>query len=111
MGAELILSPYVTLEEFMGGRVREIRVIYATTPGASNPNPASLQKQALEAWAALFNEASASLDWAEGEFWNLEAVVVCEDGRHGAFRTDGWHAEVRDLSGKHWFIRFSKPPQ
>jgi hypothetical protein len=95
---------YRTVEAFLGGKVKTIRVVRFA--GSSEPKPAEIQSRIMEVWLGVFRDASCGITWSEGVFWNLEASVEYEDGKRGAILIDRWiHLQVLDREGRLWFIR------
>src|SRR6266404_9978154 len=79
---------YRTVEAFLGGKVKTIRVVRFA--GSSEPKPAEIQSRIMEVWLGVFRDANCGITWSEGVFWNLEASVEYEDGKRGAILIDGW---------------------
>lgn len=97
---------YQTVEAFLGGKVRTIRVVDVRAfPGRSHSDAAEIQSRIMEVWLGVFRHADGALPWSEPNCWNLSATVEFVDGSHAAIMTDGTHVQVVDREGRSWFIR------
>jgi hypothetical protein len=67
--------------------------------------PDSIKGQVQKIWRSLLSDASSIINWSEGSFWNIEAIVEDEDGATSELLSDGWHVRVRDRQGKFWYAR------
>lgn len=95
---------FVTVESFVGGTVKVIRVI------RHDPRltPLQIREEVQRVWRGSFRFASDSIMWSEGNRWNIQAAVEFEDGKRASLLMDGWiHVQVEDRAGKYWFVRLS----
>jgi hypothetical protein len=99
--------PAISIEQFVGGKVKQIRVVRFISSGPVNPDDLErIREEVRRVWFRNVGTASPSIFWAEGSPWNIEAVVDFEDGQHTAILMDDWlHAQVQDRKGRFWFIR------
>ena len=93
----------VSLESFIGGKVKSIRVINYEP----QLTPDKIRAELKKVWLGVFSDVTCSINWAEYTTWNVEAVVEYEDGGNSFIVTDGGHVEVRDREGKYWYLRQS----
>lgn len=105
-GCDLRLDRDVTVTDFLGGRVKQIRV---TRFRAGYKAPAGsfdeIRKELREVWRGEFRNASCRIGWAEMTNWNILSRVDFEGGAHAVLLTDGLHVEVVDGRGWCWFFR------
>jgi hypothetical protein len=94
---------YRSVEAFLGGKVKAIRVF--RFPRSSESVPADIQSRFMEAWLGVFRAARCFMVWAEPTFWDLGATIEYEDGKRSSMLTDGFHVQVQDREGRVWFIR------
>jgi hypothetical protein len=96
----IMLDRPVSIESFVGGKVKAIRVQYDPTL-----TPSQIRDEVRKVWLGLFTEAYSSIMWSEMNRWNIKASVEFEDGERTWILTDGIHVQVQDREGKYWFIR------
>lgn len=95
---------YQTVEAFLGGKVKAIRV--AGFLGSSEPEVGEIQSRIMEVWSGVFRFASCFQGWSELTFWDLLATVEYEDDTRAAILMDGsTHVQVQDRQGRSWYIR------
>jgi hypothetical protein len=101
---DIYRTPPVTLRDFVGGSVKDIRVIRALS---FNHAPVSEDFGAMvqKVWEGAFQFTSCHIPWDEGETWRIEAAIEFEDGKRSLLITDGMHVAVQDHNGKVWFFR------
>ena len=90
---------YITVESFVGGEVKVIRVV------GYDPKlmPSQIREEVRKVWLGVFWFAGSSIMWSEVEY---------EDGKRSSILMDGWvHVQVEDREGKYWFIRLSPAVQ
>ena len=93
---------YLSVESFVGGRVRTIRVIRRDP----RLTPEQIRDEVMRVWLGVFWNITRSIGWQEGNPWNIEAAVEYTDGKHSLILMDGLvHVEVEDREGKYWFLR------
>lgn len=100
-GKDLTFPNYISVEAFVGGRVKSVRVVaydQALTP-------AQVKEEFRKVWLGVFRSPSCFIPWDEGGSWNLRAVVEFEDGKRTSLLTDGGHVEVQDREGNYWYLR------
>jgi hypothetical protein len=98
------LGRYQTVEAFVGGKVKAIRVVRFRGPGETKP--AEIQSRVMEVWSGVFIYPSCFQAWSELTIWNLEAYIEYEDGKRGLIVMDGSvHVAVQDRKGQFWFMR------
>ncbi|MFN7922158.1 MAG: hypothetical protein U0Q16_18795 [Bryobacteraceae bacterium] len=69
------------------------------------------QKELETVWASKFREASAVIAWAEGNFWDIFAILEFEGTeQRGCLVTDGSHVHIRDVNGDRWYTRLEPTP-
>ena len=96
------LDRYVSVESFVGGKMKRLRVIRYDP----NLTPDQIKTELRKVWFGMFRYASASIMWSEGNLWNIEAIVEQEDGTSSSLLMDDWiHVRVQDRKGKYWYIR------
>src|SRR5215475_7201232 len=100
----IFFGRYLSIESFVGGNVKLIRVVRYGSLFTPNLTPSQIKDEIRRVWFGRFHRATCSIDWAEMNLWNIEAVVEFEDGKHTALLTDGGHVEVEDREGKQWFM-------
>ena len=100
-------EPFRTVEDFLGGKVRAIRVIRVVRfRGSGKGTPADVQTRVLEMWSGVFRSGSCFIPWAEAPFWCIEATVEYEDGkRTSIWMADAIHVALEDREGRVLFIR------
>jgi hypothetical protein len=98
---DIIFDRYVSIESFVGGKVKMIRVIRYDP----NLTPSKVRDEVRKAWFGIFWHATSAITWAEYTSWNIEANVEYEDGKRASILTDGGHVQVRDRDGKYWYFR------
>ena len=96
----IMLDRPVSIESFVGGKVKAIRVQYDPTL-----TPSQIRDEVRKVWLGLLSEAYSSIMWSEMNRWNIKASVEFEDGERTWILTDGIHVQVHDREGKYWFIR------
>jgi hypothetical protein len=98
------LGRYQTVEAFVGGKVKAIRVVRFSGP--SETKPAEIQSRVMEVWSGVFTYPSCYQAWSELTIWNLEASIEYEDGKRSLIVMDGSvHVAVQDRTGRFWFMR------
>ncbi len=93
---------YLTVEAFVGGKVKSIRVIHYD----QKLSPLQIREEVRRVWLGVFWYTTCGIVWSEGNRWNVEAVVEYEGGERGSILMDGGtHVEVQDRQGKYWYMR------
>lgn len=82
---------WVTVEDFVGGKVKRIRV----TRIAGNLTHDQVRNEVLKVWFGVFYHAASQIMWAEGGRWNVGASIEYESGPSGLLVTDGSHVQVQ----------------
>jgi hypothetical protein len=93
--------------EFVGGRVKTIRVL-RTAPFRPGIKPLTLDETRQEVkrvWQGKFKAAFCQIAWAEATFWSVQAVVEFDDGKRSPLITDGVHVALQDHDGNSAFFR------
>jgi hypothetical protein len=103
-GQYVSLNAGTTVEAFVGGRVKDIRVIRFVGVGNSATRK-EVRNRITRVWRGKLKDVSCYLGWDEGTYWSIEAIVEFEDGKRGALITDGFHVAMQDHAGKTWFVR------
>ncbi len=98
---EVSFNQFMSVEEFVGGNVKEIRVDYYD-PG---PTPDQVKEQVRKVWLGIFHDVMCRIEWDEATLWNIRATVEYEDGGKSSILSDGWHVQVQDREGKYWYLR------
>jgi hypothetical protein len=98
---EVSFSQFMSPEEFVGGKVKEIHVV-RYDPGLT---PDQIKAEVRKVWLGIFQYATCQIEWDEGTLWNVLATVEYEDGRKSSILTDGLHGQVQDREGKYWYMR------
>jgi hypothetical protein len=106
-GCFLQFDHFKSVQEFLGGKVRTIRVLRAVqNRGQSRLTPADVQTSVLEAWVGIFRDGSCAIDWDEATFWTIAAIIEYEDGKRTSMTFDRFrHLSLEDREGRVWFIR------
>ncbi len=91
----------MSIEEFIGGKVKEVRVV-RYDPGLT---PDQIRDEVSKVWLGIFQYATCQIEWDEGTLWNILARVKYEDGRKSSILTDGGHVQVQDREGKYGYMR------
>jgi hypothetical protein len=100
--ASLMFDRYVSIEEFVGGKVKSIRV----TRHDPKLTPGQIRDEVRKVWLSIFWSAASTITWSEGNQWNIAASVEFEDGKQTFVVMDGWiHVQVQDRAGNYWYIR------
>ena len=95
---------WVSIEDFVGGRVNVIHVSHVTAD--SHLTPEQIKEQVRKVWLGSFRSISTSIMWSEGNPWNIEATVEFDDGKPTSISMDtSGHVQVQDRQGKYWFLR------
>lgn len=98
----LTFDRYVSVEEFVGGKVRSIHV----TQYDPKLTPEQIRNEVRKVWLGIFWRAASTIGWAEGNQWNIAASVEFEDGKRISVVMDAWvHVQVQDRTGNYWYIR------
>jgi hypothetical protein len=97
----------MTVGDFMGGRVKTIRVLRTAPlrPGTSPPTADETRRKLKRVWEGKFQAAFCQIAWAEMTLWSVEAVVEFEDGKRSPLITDGIHVALQDHNGNSAFFR------
>jgi hypothetical protein len=103
----LQLNLPTSVQRFLGGKVKSIRVLRALQMrGAGALGSSEVQTRVLQTWRGIIVEGSCAIDWAEANFWDVEASVEYEDGKRTAMIFDrSHHLALEDRDGQTWFIR------
>jgi hypothetical protein len=93
-----------TVADFVGGKVKDIRVVGFTGSRISREriDPRILVRKV---WAGEFQDAYGYQAWDEVTLWTVEAIVDFDDGKESELITDGMHVALQDHDGKSWFFR------
>lgn len=92
----------MTVEEFVGGKVKYIRV-NRYDPKLS---PEQIRERVRTSWLGIFNTASRFIRWSEAVRWNIAAIVEFEDEIRTHLVIDGaGHVQVQDRVGNIWYLR------
>lgn len=102
--------PANTLQDLLGGKVKEIQVIRVTPLQPSAPQvtglytpPAVLAvKRALR---RRIQDGNCAQVWTERPAWTVQADIQFEDGIKRKLFTDGTFVAAQDRSGRAWFLR------
>jgi hypothetical protein len=96
-----------SIESFIGGKVRQIRVVRVAGSGYISPAERELVRQQVRrVWFSMLRPPSPGIMWAEATNWNVEAMVDFEDGQHISIWMDDWmHVKVQDRDCRVWFAR------
>ena len=98
----------VTVESFVGGKVKSIRVTGFRLFQAKTiplPTPLEIKQEVRNVWLGRFRNATCQIGWAEGEMWSFKAIIEFDGGSAGSLMSDGSHVQVQDRNGKYWFCR------
>jgi hypothetical protein len=96
-----------TVGDFVGGKVKSIRVL-RTAPfrsGTKPPTPDEVRQKLKTVWQGKFQGAFCQIEWAEMTLWSVAAVVEFEDGKRTPLITDGVHVVLQDYNGNSAFFR------
>jgi hypothetical protein len=98
---EVSFNQFFSMEDFVGGKIKTIRVI------SHDPRLTSdqIKEEVRKVWLGIFHYATCQIEWAEGSMWNIRATVEYEDGKKSTILTDGLHVQVQDREGKYWYMR------
>ena len=100
--SSLMFDRYVSVEEFVGGKVRSIHV----TRHDPKLTPEQIRNEVRKVWLGIFWHAASTIGWSEGNQWNIGASVEFEDGKRISLVMDAWiHVQVQDRAGNYWYIR------
>ena len=100
--APLTFDRYVSIEEFVGGKVKSIHV----TRHDPKLTPEKIRNEVRNVWLGIFWNAASAITWSEGNQWNIAASVEFQDGKRTSLVMDAWiHVQVQDLAGNYWYIR------
>jgi hypothetical protein len=94
-------TQFLSIEEFVGGKVKTIRVVRYDP----RLTPDQIKAEVRKVWLGIFHYATCQPGWAEGNLWNILAMVEYDDGRKSSILTDGGHVQVQDREGKYWYMR------
>ena len=103
-GGSRYLEQPTTVGDFVGGRVKNIRVV-RSAPRKGPPTAEEARKKLRMVWQSKFQVAFCQVAWAEPTLWSIESIVEFEDGKRSALITDGIHVALQDHDGKNWFFR------
>ena len=95
----------MTVPELAGGWVKNIRIVRFSSELSHTSAVEEMRNLVKRVWPGKFQGASCQIDWDEGTFWSVEAVVDFYDGRKSTLLTDGSHVELEDHNGNRWFLR------
>lgn len=98
------LNAPTTVDAFVGGKVKGIHVV-RFVHATNFTTREEVRNTITKVWQGKFQSASCQVDWDEGTFWSIEAIVEFEDGKQSALITDGSHVATQDHDGKNWFLR------
>jgi hypothetical protein len=98
---EVSFNQFFSIEDFVGGKVKTIRVVRHDPRLSAD----QIKEELRKVWLGIFHYATCQIEWDEGTFWNIRATVEYEDGRKSSILTDGLHVQVQDREGKYWFMR------
>jgi hypothetical protein len=98
----------VTVQEFLGGRIKFIRVAFYDTTLRDFAGAKTFLESILGSIIISSSHPSPSLqlDWAEGSTASIEAEVFFNDGTTGRIETDGSHLFLEDNRGTYWWHRW-----
>jgi hypothetical protein len=96
-----------TVGDFVGGKVKSIRVLRTAPlrPGTTPPTADETRQKLRRVWQGKFRAAFCQIAWAEFTFWSIEAVLEFEDGKRSPLITDGVHVALQDHNGNSVFFR------
>ena len=96
-----------TVGDFVGGKVKSIRVLRTAPfrPGTKPPTPDEVRQRLKTVWQRTFQVAFCQIAWAEMTFWSVAAVVEFEDGKQSPLITDGVHVALQNYNGNSAFFR------
>jgi hypothetical protein len=96
-----------TVEDFVGGKVKAIRVLRTAPlrPWGKPPTADEIRQRVRRVWEGKFQAAFCQLAWAEPTFWSIEATLEFEDGKRSPLITDGVHVALQNHDGKTSFFR------
>jgi hypothetical protein len=98
---EVSFNQFLSIEEFVGGKVKKIRVVRYDP----RLTPDQIKEDVRKVWLGIFHNATCQIEWDEVTLWNILATVEYEDGRESSILTDGEHVQVQDREGKYWYMR------
>jgi len=106
-GGYHFLEHSTTVGDFVGGKVKTIRVLRTAPfrPLAKPPTQDETRQKLKRVWQGKFQQFACQIDWAEGTFWSIEAVVEFGDGKRSPVVTDGVHVALQDHNGNSAFLR------
>lgn len=98
----LMFDRYVSVEEFVGGKVRSIHV----TRHDPKLTPEQIRNEVRKVWLGIFWHAASTIGWSEGNPWNIAASVEFEDRKRTSLVMDASvHIQVQDRAGNYWYLR------
>lgn len=103
-GGYRYLEHPTTVGDFVGGKVKTIRVVRSAAR-KSPPTAEEVLKSLRMVWQGKFQVAFCQLPWAEPTNWSIESIMEFEDGKRSALITDGVHVALQNHDGKTWFFR------
>lgn len=85
----------------LGGKVKTISVLRTAPfrPFAKPPTQDETRQKLKRVWQGKFQQFACQIDWAEGTFWSIEAVVEFGDGKRSPVVTGGVHVALQDHNG------------
>lgn len=106
-GGYHFLEHSTTVGEFVGGKVKTLRVLRTAPfrPFAKPPALDEARQKLKRVWQGKFQQFACQIDWAEGTFWSIEALMEFGDGKRSPLITDGVHVALQDHNGNSAFFR------
>jgi hypothetical protein len=98
----------VTVLDFLGGKIRFIRVVFYNMSLKTFQGAKSLLDSVLNAVIISpgHPDPGLQIDWAEGTTSLVVAEVIFDNGTMGRIETDGWHVFFEDNQGTYWWHRW-----
>ena len=93
-----------TVGEFVGGKVKTIRVLHSA-PRRNPPTAEEVRIGLRKVWQGKFQVCFCQIAWSEPTRWTIESVLEFEEGKRSALITDGVHVALQDHDSKNWFFR------
>jgi hypothetical protein len=94
----------------LGAKIRRIAVEKWTKNGwGTFPAWSDITSEIQHVWSGKMGVVSEHIQWAEGNPWNVWAIIEFEDSDVvGCLVTDGFHVSARDIGGRAWLTRVNK---